>query len=409
MTEVIPQIINIAPNWAGVKENIQKIESLTSEKKEALKRLLQAEKMGITFAAERDRYVDDLCAFDLSLNTIIGSILEERTSSQALYQADLPSVFERDAKKEGTELQAMNKNGYVISALRLSQDQQKAVLDDIAKCSFVNRGIFPIELSGTKLMRCIADESISKYIGVNGDTFWAKDLDQLVQQEHLRKLAFDPYFLSIAGAYLGCVPIHVQTNAWFSFPTFNETNNLSTNAQMFHQDKEFAKFFKVFIYLTDVTEDNGPHVFIEGSHIDEAHTLGVPITDRIPDLDITKYYAAERIKTLLGPAGTITFADTSGVHKSLTVRSGYRLMLQLEYASSLYLSPVAPFSAPVEAVPELTVYPEPLRARVMANYSDVERQAHADRVAGQTSAEYSGLRKVLQLIKRYLRGHKAGI
>ena len=71
---------------------------------------------------------------------------------------------------------------------------------------------------------------------------------------------------------------------------------------MFHQDKEFAKFFKVFVYLTDVTEGNGPHVFVEGSHIDEAHTLGVPVTERIPDAEITKYYASDRIKTLLGPA-----------------------------------------------------------------------------------------------------------
>jgi hypothetical protein len=375
----------------------------------ALQRLLQAEMTHKTCAAERNRYSDDLCAFDLSLNTIIGSILEERTPSQALHQAGLPSVFERDAQKEGAELLAMNKNGYAISALQLTQDQQKAVLDGIEKCDFVNRGIFSIEIGGAELMHRIADGSIRKHAGVNGDTFWVKDLDQLAQQDFLRKLAFDPYFLSMAGAYLGCVPIHVQTNAWFSFPTFNETNNLSTNAQMFHQDKEFAKFFKVFIYLTDVTENNGPHVFIEGSHVDEAHSLGIPITERIPDSEITKYYAADRIKTLLGPAGTITFADTSGVHKGLTVRSGYRLMLQLEYASSLYLSPVAPFSTPVHAVPELAVYPEAVSARIMENYSDVEREAHADRVARQSSAEYSGLRKILQLTKRYLRGQKPAI
>lgn len=402
MTEIRTLLNSIAPKWISSAENAHKIDALSLEKKRALTRLLQTEVSGETQSAERNHYAADLCAFDLSLNTLIGSILEERASFEPIRQSSFSGLFERDLESETADLKVMQEKGYVTSSQMLTADQQKAAFDAIAVCDFENRGIFPIQFGGAELFKRIADGSIGRYTGVNGDTFWAKDLDQLARQDFFRKLAFDPYFLSMASAYLGCVPIHVQTNVWFSFPSFNETKNLSTNAQMFHQDKEFAKFFKIFIYLTDVTEDNGPHVFVEASHIDEAHMLGVPVTDRISDTEITKYYSADRIKTLCGPAGTITFEDTSGVHKGLTVRSGYRLMLQLEYASSLYLSPVAPFSELKQPVPELMAYPENVRNRVMANYSNAARKAYLDRLQQEAPVAPSWLRRSLRLIKRYL-------
>lgn len=408
MTKLEVALATIAPHWISIPENFRQIDTLSPEKKAALTRLLQAEISGTTCSVERDAFVADLCAFDLPLNTIIGNILKQRVPFSLLADRSSSSMFMHDPARESDDLKRMNEKGYAISAQRLNPDLRQSALDAIKACDFANRGIFEVEFSGAELLKRISDGSINKYTGANGDTFWAKDLDQLAGQDFFRKLAFDSYFLSMAGAYLGCIPIHVQTNVWFSFPTFQEKNNLSTNAQMFHQDKEFAKFFKVFIYLTDVDENNGPHVFIEGSHIDEAHTLGVPVTDRISDADITKYYAKERIKTLVGPVGTITFADTSGVHKGMTVRSGHRIMLQLEYASSLYLSPVAPFSEPECMPPELEAYPEAVRARVMANYDNAARKEYLARMQRLARSSVGPLRRMLRLLKRHFMGALGG-
>jgi hypothetical protein len=195
----------------------------------------------------------------------------------------------------------------------------------------------------------------------------------------------------------------VQTNIWFSFPTYLEKNNLSTNAQMFHQDKEFTKFLKVFIYLSDVGEDSGPHRYVEGSHVDEAHTFGIAFSDRIPDAEITRYYDASRIKTLLGPAGTITFGDTSCVHKGEPLVAGHRVMLQFEYAASLYLSPVAPFEQMSERLLQNLPYPAATRERLTANYNNAWRAEFLAEEARHKPPEPSTLRKFMRLAKRYLK------
>jgi hypothetical protein len=46
-----------------------------------------------------------------------------------------------------------------------------------------------------------------------------------------------------------------------------------------------------------------------------------------------------------------------------------RIMLQLEYASSLYLSPAPPFSDMAVTDGALAHYPEPFMRRMLANYS----------------------------------------
>jgi len=203
--------------------------------------------------------------------------------------------------------------------------------------------------------------------------------------------------------YLGCAPVHVQTNLWFSFPTVKDKNNLSTNAQMYHQDKEFVKFIKVFIYLSDVGPDNGPHGYVVGSHVDEAHTHGYGFGERILDEDVERLYGADRVKSLVAPAGTITFGDTSCVHKGVPVEAGHRVMLQLEYASSLYLSPVPPFSEPSKDVFGALPYPKPIVTRITQNYNNADRAAYQKMADASKAPEVSTFRKVLRLAKRYVK------
>ena len=38
---------------------------------------------------------------------------------------------------------------------------------------------------------------------------------------------------------------------------------MKDNAQYYHYDLDFEKFFKVFIYFDDVSKDSGPHSFIK--------------------------------------------------------------------------------------------------------------------------------------------------
>src|SRR5690606_13181649 len=79
---------------------------------------------------------------------------------------------------------------------------------------------------------------------------------------YLLDIANDPRLVDAASAYLGCKPVISTFRAWWSFGGFTEPKD----AEFFHRDVDDWKFVKLFVYLTDVGPDNGPHVFVKGSH-----------------------------------------------------------------------------------------------------------------------------------------------
>lgn len=389
------------PSFAEVQLNSTRLRDLTDEKAALLLKILKLEKSGEPTYSLREKNYGDFYKFDAPLKDLFSEIITSRLPLAPVATYRDSSFFTRDASTEQQELTELLALGYRISSHKLTTAQLKDFRREIENHVFENRGIFQKELKGRQIFSAIDDGSITQNVGLNGDTFWVKDQNGLAQSALLRKLAFDPYILSMVSQYLGCVPIHVQTNVWFSFPTLKDKNNLSTNAQMYHQDKEFLKFIKVFIYLSDVGPENGPHAYVVGSHIDEAHTHGFNFSDRISDEDVIKFYSKDRIRSLVGPAGTITFGDTSCVHKGVPVEAGYRLMLQLEYASSLYLSPVEPFSDfPNEELKALS-YPDDVTKRLTANYSSNIRAEYREASKRQSAAQPSTLRKLLRMAKRY--------
>lgn len=121
---------------------------------------------------------------------------------------------------------------------------------------------------------------------------------------------------------------------------------MKSDAQLYHQDKDFVRFVKVFVHLNDVTDENGPHTYIAGSardylqHVPPNYSVG----QRLDDDYLQSQYASDRFVTMRGEQGTILLEDTSGFHKGTPVQRGHRLMLQLEYCCSLYGSPGLSFS-----------------------------------------------------------------
>jgi len=73
------------------------------------------------------------------------------------------------------------------------------------------------------------------------------------------------------------------------------------------------------------------------------YDLAVPLASdedgRISDEQILDHYSPEDIVEITGTRGTILAADTRGFHKGKPVQSGERLLLQIEYATSLFGAP----------------------------------------------------------------------
>ncbi|MBN8603066.1 MAG: phytanoyl-CoA dioxygenase family protein [Planctomycetes bacterium] len=157
-------------------------------------------------------------------------------------------------------------------------------------------------------------------------TYWYDQKD-LMDIEEFVLLAKDCGLLEILTRYLECSPCFDMMTSWCSFPANGAD---SASAQLFHFDLDRIKFLKVFIYLTDVTESNGPHVFVLGSH---KRTADVAYHDgRYSDEEVKSLLPDCPHVSLCGPAGTVFVEDTLGFHKGKPVEDGMRCVFEYQYS-----------------------------------------------------------------------------
>ncbi len=162
------------------------------------------------------------------------------------------------------------------------------------------------------------------------------DAYDLINNEDIQELLADQSILSVVQAYLNCQPVADVLSMWWH-TNYSDTPD-SMAAQYFHFDMDRLKWLKIFIYITDVESDNGPHVFVEGSHA----TGGIPSSMlkrgyvRIMDDEIFSTYPSEKIHSFTAPKGSIIIEDTRGFHKGSHVSGNSRLVLQLQFSNSLF-------------------------------------------------------------------------
>jgi hypothetical protein len=128
------------------------------------------------------------------------------------------------------------------------------------------------------------------------------------------------------------------------------------------------RFLKVFVYLSDVDERHGPHVFVRGSHRDLPRRLRAD--RRFSDAEVEEALP-DRATTVSVPVWTIFDADTSGLHNGLPPEVGSRLVFQKQFSSSLFGAPYSP-AVVADPIPEL-------RAAVSRNPSVFRRYSLAER------------------------------
>ena len=142
----------------------------------------------------------------------------------------------------------------------------------------------------------------------------------------------DPGLAAIAQRYLGQPVLMDEVAFWWT--TARRSEDADLNAQLFHQDRDRLSFLKFFIYLTDVTPDTGPHVYLRGSHRSIPRALRGD--GRKSDDAVRAAGLWDHVTELCGPRGTIMAVDTIGLHKGKTPTTGDRLALENEYCTSLF-------------------------------------------------------------------------
>ena len=154
----------------------------------------------------------------------------------------------------------------------------------------------------------------------------------------VQRIVADRSLLEVARRYLEAEPIQDLVAMWWSVAT-EETADTSAAAQRFHFDLDRLRFLKVFVYLTDVDVDTGPHVYVPGSHRPNEVPASLRADRRFDDREVEALLGSP--VSIHGERGTVFLADTRGLHKGRPVRSGHRLVLQTEYATSLFGAPYA--------------------------------------------------------------------
>jgi ectoine hydroxylase-related dioxygenase (phytanoyl-CoA dioxygenase family) len=130
--------------------------------------------------------------------------------------------------------------------------------------------------------------------------------NQLMHNAQILNLITRPDVIATIQEYLGCLPTITSVSSWWSKYT-GET----FHTQNLHRDYDDFKFLAFFIYLSDVNEDNGPHIYYANTH------------NGSDDMS--------NKKVITGKAGTAIFADTFGLHHGKPLNKGDRLLFWTRY------------------------------------------------------------------------------
>lgn len=153
--------------------------------------------------------------------------------------------------------------------------------------------------------------------------------------------------LALAGAYLGCKPTLSSLGVRWSLPG----GDRAASTQHYHRDPDDWRFLKLFIYLTDVDEESGPHRYVMTSH----RTAGRFRGSFYDPAAVAGRYGSENLASVTGPAGTAFIADTHGIHAGAVPTRQARLILQAQYSLlpvyALHYEPVVLADAPAAADP----------------------------------------------------------
>jgi hypothetical protein len=227
-------------------------------------------------------------------------------------------------------------------------DQDCIVLDDFSQIAddLLSNGLSVVtslfELDDVHRARCAAEEA-----ALVQDKIGAKRLLENADEVAPLKFFFgSPIFSALFHELLGEGAVSRRNRIQFRTDRGVEVSPIL----LFHIDSVVPRY-KVFLYLSDVFEMDGPTEYIAGTHVGEwrkpylqevRQALASNATDiGTTDIDyngclrsaeevlaVTEKHVLRRI---LGRAGTCVIFDTRGFHRASPLGSGSRLILSMDW------------------------------------------------------------------------------
>ncbi|MDI1289402.1 MAG: phytanoyl-CoA dioxygenase family protein [bacterium] len=298
------------------------------------------------FEARIDRYIADGRRVDGDGESLVDAFLKSggawlSEASERIAQSQPTYDFDRATDVLGLwhepgsfdrALAQLRKDGYAILDVRVP-DATVAELSGYfagAPCTLTSDS--GSSLSEGETVRVDFDSPLAEKYAVTTDA--------VLQNATVRALLLDRGLLQIAQAYCGSAPIVDIVTAWYSFPSAQASHEA---AQLYHFDLDRVRWLKAFLLLTDQDEETGAHMYVPGTQAD--HGISKELLARgyarLEDAEVDRSHPRSSWKTMDGTAGVVLLEDTRGLHKGMRLLRDHRLMLQFEYAQSLFGHPAS--------------------------------------------------------------------
>ncbi len=182
--------------------------------------------------------------------------------------------------------------------------------------------------------RQITPENIP--ISKRNEIYHLKDIESL--PSIIKLLEFNDLY-ELVSQYLGCPASIYACQAWWQFPA--DCDSSPQNTQLWHRDRDDFGFLKLFINITDVDLNSGPHSFIKHSHRpgnenfiysnyeSDIHMLDGKHQRFLSDDAMRSLLSSYSPKIWTGSAGFSFLEDTRGFHKASIPTERPRLILSV--------------------------------------------------------------------------------
>ncbi|MGA7929162.1 MAG: hypothetical protein WCA20_24580 [Candidatus Sulfotelmatobacter sp.] len=294
---------------------------------------------------ESNWFVQKLYAYtDGRSNDILFRILESRRKETDLRVGWDGACILSDAGNLDPSIEeivrTLKEDGVVLIPRRLKEEAVQNLRELALSCSLdtTTYGVLASDdVPGNYSIMPIADTGISSGIDPSRPRYsvYVVPRSLLLENRYIQCLLCDPYILAVAARYLGVFPIVTKPDMWW------DTDFLprGLRPRPFHTDSGCLRWLKVGVNLTDTTLESPHFVYVKGSHKPNRSTR--PLTRRLAnrmnlsDKEVQEV-CPEKIAHVTAPAGSITLADTRGIHKGELSMRGHRLILYFGLEGSAF-------------------------------------------------------------------------
>ncbi len=148
--------------------------------------------------------------------------------------------------------------------------------------------------------------SLDKFNQDNSSFPYISFLPEIIEYKPIQKILLDPQIQNIINSYL-----KFEWTIYSCITWFNPRSDQKHYVHRFHRDHDDYKSLTMFIYWTDVDENNGCFQYIKNSHRTDDHS--------------------NEVVKLSGKKGEIFFADTSGLHCASQIKKNSRYITQIRF------------------------------------------------------------------------------